>query len=123
MPSDTSDRAVSLRPPRLVLLALFWATAVVVGVFALVPATVHLPTTGWDKSNHALAFASLAALGAMCWPQRRLQVLVALAAYGGAIEIAQLFTDTRSADWLDWFTDLVGLVMGSMAHALLARQR
>lgn len=123
MPSETSDRTISLRPSRLVLLVLFWTTAVVVGVFALVPATVHLPTTGWDKSNHALAFATLAVLGVMCWPQRRLQVLAALAAYGGAIEIAQLFTETRSGEWLDWFTDLVGLAVGSMAHALVARER
>src|SRR5262249_34376643 len=94
MPSDRSY-SFTLRPPRAVLLALFWTAAVTVGAFALMPITIHLPSTGWDKANHALAFAILAWLGVPCWPQRRAQVLVALAAYGGAIEIAQLFTDTH----------------------------
>jgi VanZ family protein len=92
------------------LLAAFWAACISVGILALLPQSVRTPTTGWDKSNHALAFAALAYLGALCWPARVLALLAALAAYGGAIEIAQTFTETRFGEWIDWFADIVGLL-------------
>lgn len=101
------------RLPRPVLLAVFWIVAVAVGVLALLPATMPLPTTGWDKANHGLAFTVLGLLGATCWPVSRTRVLLALAAYGGAIEIAQTFTATRSGEWLDWLADLVGLALAA----------
>jgi VanZ family protein len=106
--------------PRPFLLVAFWVTAVAVAVLALVPATLPLPTTGWDKANHALAFAVLGWLGIACWPRAWARVLVALAAYGGAIEIAQTFTETRMGEWADWGADLVGLaiVAGLQARAV-----
>lgn len=73
-----------------------------------------LPTTGWDKSNHALAFAALGLLGCACWPASAVRVLVALAAYGGAIEIAQTFTETRMGEWIDWGADVVGLALAAL---------
>ena len=65
-------------------------------------------STGWDKANHALAFAVLGLLGCACWPHAAARVLIALAAYGGAIEIAQTFTETRMGEWTDWFADIAG---------------
>jgi VanZ family protein len=106
--------ALFARIPRRLLLAAFWIAVVVVGVLALVPITTHMPTTGWDKSNHALAFVVLGVLGAACWPTAALRAWVALAAYGGAIEIAQTFTETRSGDWHDWLADVVGLVVAAL---------
>jgi LPXTG-motif cell wall-anchored protein len=107
------------RIPRPVVLAAFWAATVAVGVLALLPAAVPLPTTGWDKSNHALAFAVLGLLGAAAWPASAGRVWLALAAYGGAIEIAQTFTETRMGEWIDWAADLIGLAMA----AVVARKR
>ena len=106
------------RIPRRLLVAAFWVTTIAVGVLALLPATMPLPTTGWDKSNHVLAFGTLGLLGAVCWPQSAARVWVALAAYGGAIEIAQTFTATRSGEWLDWCADLVGLAVAVLACKL-----
>jgi VanZ family protein len=103
------------------LLAAFWTTAIAVGVLALLPATMPLPTTGWDKSNHGLAFAFLGYLGATCWPANATRVLVALAAYGGAIEIAQTFTETRMGEWADWAADLIGLATVAVWFALVPR--
>jgi VanZ family protein len=104
------------------VLGAFWLAALAVGVLALVPATAPLPSTGWDKSNHALAFAVLAWLGFRCWPSCFARVLIGLAAYGGAIEIAQAtLTTTRMGEWSDWAADVVGLFL---AAAVIAwRQR
>lgn len=82
---------------------------------ALVPAPPRTLTTGWDKSNHALAFASLAfaAVWAL-WQQPRHwpRLVLALVAYGIAIEIAQSFLPPREADWHDVVADSVGIALG-----------
>lgn len=94
------------------LLLIFWLAVVAVGVFSLAPDTSRMPTTGWDKSNHALAFLVLGYLGSLCWPAVAPRVVVALAAYGAAIEVAQAtLTTTHVGDWKDWVADLVGLLL------------
>lgn len=80
------------------------------------PPKVH---TGWDKANHALAFAALAfsAVWAL-WPRPRqwlLWLAPALLAYGGFIEIAQSFTPQRQADWADLLADSIGIALGLLA--------
>ncbi len=91
---------------------------------ALVPAPPKLMTTGWDKSNHLLAFASLAFASAWArWPQpRKWPVLFAVVlAYGGAIEIAQSFLPPREADVLDLLADSLGILLGLLAAWPIAR--
>jgi VanZ family protein len=103
-----------------------WAFAVglvVVMVLALAPPRFPMPTTGWDKANHAFAFAVLTMLGLASYPQRKAAVLAGLLAYGGAIELLQGLTDYRTAEWLDWAADSVGLAMGSMLTRLSPRRR
>jgi VanZ family protein len=107
----------SVRLPRLLLVSLFWTACLAVGVLALLPATLPLPSTGWDKANHGLAFGALGLLGARCWPQARAVVLLGLVAYGGAIEVAQSFTPTREGEWLDWVADATGLLMAAVLWA------
>ena len=99
------------RIPRKLLVASFWLACIVIAVLALLPATMPLPSTGWDKSNHALAFVALAWLGCACWPAVTWRVIAGLAVYGGAIEIAQTFTETRMGEWADWIADLAGLAL------------
>ena len=105
--------------PRSLLVGLFWAGCLAVGVLALLPATLPLPSTGWDKANHGLAFMALGLLGARCWPRGRTQVLLALAAYGGAIELAQTLTATRTGEWSDWLADSTGLAIAAVLWAKL----
>ena len=69
-------------------------------------------TSGWDKSNHFLAFAVMAWLGCKAFPQRVATILLSLLAYGALIEILQSFTPTRSAEWLDLFADSLGILVG-----------
>jgi VanZ family protein len=94
-----------------------WAFAVclvVVMTLALIPPQAHMPTTGWDKANHALAFTVLAILGCASYPQRT-AVFLGLLAYGGLIEVLQGLTGTHSAEWLDVAADAVGLLFGWVA--------
>lgn len=82
---------------------------------ALVPDPPKGVSTGWDKSNHMLAFASLAFTCVWAlWPTPRQWWLIvaALLAYGVGIEIAQSFLPPRSADALDVLADGIGIGVG-----------
>ena len=88
-------------------------------VLSLAPASASLPTTGWDKANHALGFAVLGLLGQWAWPGRTAIVLTALLAYGGLIELLQSFTPDRVAEAADLLADWVGLLLGAGLAFLL----
>ncbi len=107
--------APAQRPLWRVLLA---ALLVAITWLALVPAPPQVVSTGWDKSNHALAFASLAFAGVWAWCPRPRQwgwLAVALLAYGGAIEIVQSMMPPRTGDALDLLADGCGIVLGLLA--------
>jgi len=97
------------------LLALMLA---VITWLALSPAPPRTVDTGWDKANHALAFASLAfsAVWAL-WqrPRQWIWLVLALLAYGVFIEIAQSFLPPREADWHDVVADGIGIAIGLLA--------
>jgi len=109
------------RMPRWLALAAFWAAFAGIGVLSLLPPELPLPSTGWDKANHALAFMTLALLAAACWPARRMQVLLGLAAYGAAIEVAQSLTGIRIGEWVDWAADVAGLALALPAWTRVPR--
>lgn len=90
----------------------FWLCMAAVLALCLMPPAQHLPSTGWDKANHALAFAVLAVLGLLAHPARTARVLLGLLAFGAAIEVLQSLTGYRTAEWLDWVADAAGLLAG-----------
>ncbi|MGJ7575232.1 VanZ family protein [Variovorax sp. RB2P76] len=90
-------------------------------VLCLVHVPPQVPNTGWDKSNHALAFAVLAFFGNRAWPGRSVLVLLGLLAYGGLIEVLQSFTPSRFAEWSDLLADGVGLLLGEAVARLVWR--
>lgn len=99
----------------------FWLCLLAVLVMALMRPVQFMPTTGWDKSNHVLAFAVLAVLGCLSYPGRAARVVLGIFAYGAFIEVLQSFTSYRSADLVDLFADTVGLGIGWQLVALLKR--
>jgi VanZ family protein len=113
----------STRVWRVVLVGL----VVLVGCLALVPVPPHAMTTGWDKLNHASAFAALALAARLAFPARTRDAWAtasALLAYGALIEIAQLFVPGRAAEWADLLGDAVGVATGmALAAWLLLRLR
>ncbi len=93
-------------------LCAFFACALAVLVLALMPAPPVIVTTGWDKSNHLLAFTVMTWLGCKAFPHRMAYVMLGLLAYGSLIEMLQSFTPNRSAEWLDLFCDCLGILVG-----------
>ena len=109
----------------LVWRACFWMCVVAVLVLSLMPPTPHMPSTGWDKANHALAFAVLAWLGCSAWPGRTTLVLLGLLAFGVLIERLQSLTPYRVAEWADLLADVLGLALGwgAWVVSVAARRR
>lgn len=91
---------------------LFSICALAVLVLSLLPPDMAQPTTGWDKTNHLLAFGTLAVLGLRAWPGRIWQLALALTAYGAAIKILQSLTPYRTSSWADLLVDVLGIAIG-----------
>ena len=100
--------------------------AAIITVLALMPAPPHDLDLGWDKLNHTTAFAALAVCAVFGWRSERaaaLAVLLALLAFGGAIELLQLQVPNRSAEWADLGADAIGIGLGALLAALWLRRR
>jgi VanZ family protein len=110
--------------PWRLLLALLVVT---VAVLALTPIPPQAPHFSWDKLNHTLAFAALGFCAVMAQrggSRRQLAlVLAALLAYGGLIELVQLFVPNREAEWGDWLGDAIGIGIGWLLAATWLRLR
>lgn len=103
-----------------------WAFSLCLAVvlaLALMPPQTLVPPTGWDKANHAMAFAVLAMLGCLSYPGRHALILLGLLAYGAVIELLQGLTGYRSAETLDVLADGVGLLVGWTSMRLSAHVR
>ncbi|MEO7152920.1 MAG: VanZ family protein [Burkholderiaceae bacterium] len=103
---------------------LVWRVALLLlmGVIAWLALTPKPPPgadLGWDKLNHACAFATLAAAGWFSVRARnaRAWLLCGLLIYGGLIEIAQTQVPGRSGEWADLLADAVGLALGALLAA------
>ncbi|MDR2852218.1 MAG: polysaccharide biosynthesis protein [Burkholderiaceae bacterium] len=82
---------------------------------ALMPALPPgIPDTGWDKTNHLLAFLVLGLLGRAAYRQHLRAVFVGLCVYGGLIEILQSLTAARQSEWGDLLADLLGLGLAAL---------
>ena len=99
-------------PMSVIARALFWVLCVVVVTGALIPQDTLTTTFALsDKIVHTGAFLVLSTLGLSGYPSR-MTVILSLVALGGAIEIAQSFTTTRSHEWLDFLADGLGVLLG-----------
>jgi VanZ family protein len=92
--------------------AAFWVLAAAVLCLALAPASDAMPGTGWDKSNHLIAFAMLTVSGLRAYPSRVAAVVAGVLVYGGLIELVQSLTPYRTGEWSDLFVDGIGILAG-----------
>lgn len=88
-------------------------------VLALLPDPDPRLSTGWDKGNHLLAFATLAFLGCAALEGGWLVVFIGLIVYGVLIEVLQGLTGYRFAEWADVLADGLGILVGLGLYALL----
>jgi VanZ family protein len=101
--------------------------ALLVGIVSYLALTPNPPAGvdfGWDKLNHALAFAALAFTAHLGYPssrRTRLLWLIALLAFGGLIELLQWFVPGRSSEWGDLLADSIGIACGALIAAWLLR--
>ncbi len=96
--------------PKLLRLV-FWLSLAALTIASLVPVELLPPQAAsvWDKAQHALGFAWLAALGLACYPRAPALVAGGLLVWGGAIELMQWGTGWRYGEWVDWLADAVGI--------------
>lgn len=85
----------------------FWLALGIAAVMALVPHPPLIPGQPSDKLQHIIAFATLAALSRMAFPQTSaLRIGLWLCAFGGVIELVQAIPVlSRDADIRDWIAD------------------
>jgi VanZ family protein len=87
-----------------------------INILALSPAP-YLPPLDifnwWDKAQHAIAFALLAVLAVLAYPEAsRLRIAFLLIGQGVLIELLQYLGGYRFGDWQDAVADGVGVLVG-----------
>ena len=71
---------------------------------------------------HFLSFLVLAFLSLVVrWPLPRWGIALLLVVYAGATEMAQSFTVSRAAEWVDWLQDIAGVAVGALSCWILTR--
>lgn len=123
--NNINQRAVTPRPG--LWRAAFWGAALFALVMASLPQPPLLPGTPSDKIQHIIAFVTLSGLAAFAYPAARVLVIfLALAGFGGAIELVQAIPALhRDASLLDWIADTasVGITLAAVAALRLVRSR
>lgn len=102
-------------------IAVFALLIAVVAWLAVSPAPPRGADLGWDKANHALAFAVMFVSGRLAWPRRPWSVALGLLGYGVLVELVQSQVPNRSADALDVIADAAGIALGALVATLLLR--
>ena len=96
--------------------ALFWVCFLAINILALSPAPYLPPLeifNWWDKAQHAIAFAVLAVLAVLAYPEAsRLRIALLLMGQGVLIEVLQYYGGYRFGDWQDAVADGVGVLVG-----------
>jgi VanZ family protein len=104
--------------------ALLMLLIVAICYLSLTPKPPESIDFGWDKLDHVLAFTALAfsaSLGYRASHGTRLPLLCALLAFGGLIEVFQLFVPGRSSEWGDLLADSIGIACGAVIAAYVLR--
>ena len=94
-------------------LALFALTIVFVTYMALNPQPPATPLDRYgDKTQHMCAFATLAVLARLAFPQAgKWRIVERLSFYGALIEVFQNIPSLhRTCDWADWTADTIALI-------------
>lgn len=99
--------------------------AIVIAYLSLVPVEESPAPKWWDKLNHFIAYAGLAApLALALHPRRWVWALLAAGAYGIALEFAQAFGEAaRQGSAFDAVANFLGALLGAGFIRLAAIRR
>jgi len=100
---------LAVLPARLLLILLL-----IIATYGFLKDTSGIPNN-WmpnDKVMHVLVFFALMVSYLQAFASTRLIGIVALAAYGALIEVAQATFTNRMGDPLDWLADVAGIGIG-----------
>ncbi|MGE5864555.1 MAG: VanZ family protein [Rhizobacter sp.] len=117
-PDRTIPSRAAVRGWRLLFAALLLA---VLGL-ALAPQPPQALSGGWDKLNHAAAFAALAFSGRFAFrggTAAWAALGAGLLALGIGIEVGQAFVPGRQCEWADLLADALGVAAGLAAAGAL----
>ena len=102
----------------------FWVMCLGIFILAILPNNSSLHTfPEADKVLHAIAFAGLSFIGCLAYPVRIFGLAIFLVFLGGAIEVAQGYTPSRSRELFDLLADLIGISLGMLAHRFFETRR
>ncbi|MEA3159722.1 MAG: hypothetical protein QOD95_1270 [Gammaproteobacteria bacterium] len=99
----------------------FFAALIFTFYSAVMPPSLVLHLTAWDKATHFIAFYVLTGLAVAAFPKQNLFVVAALlSAFGALIEIVQgLPMVRRDKDFWDWVADTLA-ICSALAPMLLS---
>lgn len=92
----------------------FAATVLTIAVLSLLPERLMPSVALSDNTEHMLAYTVLTALGLLTYRgiKGAAIVIAGAIALGGALELAQLLTPSRSAELGEFLFDCVGVMVG-----------
>lgn len=99
----------------------FWGGVGIITVASVLPGETMPPIDLWDKAQHAVTYAAVAALGGAGFGAARARWLAALGlvTLGGLLEVAQIYVPGRSGDFGDGVANAIGVVAGIVAAGWL----
>lgn len=100
---------------RKVATSVFVSAVLTVAVTLLTPASALPQTDIWDKLEHAGAFAGLAFLGFVAFPERTnvWRLVLGLVAFGSVCELLQMFVPGRDSSLEDAIANALGVLFTS----------
>ena len=101
----------------------YWITGLILAAITILSLTPlpQLPEfPGSDKTHHVIAYAALMVPAFLANKAIRFYLLFAFCLWGGAIELIQPQIN-RYGEWLDFFANGLGLLIGAGLGMLLAR--
>ncbi|HEV2532606.1 VanZ family protein [Phenylobacterium sp.] len=112
------------RLPLALRLGLYGLATAILLYMCLAPST-SLPNSHlWDKAEHAIAWAVLAAVGLVLFPGQPAAILVFTLTFGIAVEVLQgALPFGRDMDWKDWVADCVGVAAAFAVWFAICRLR
>ncbi|WP_392340832.1 VanZ family protein [Moritella marina] len=100
---------------------LFVIVTVAICLLAFAKPSSDIPSLGYDKLNHFIAFATLALLFDYSFPNRTVTLFMTLLSFGIFIELIQGLIPSRDTSHWDIVADLVGITSYLLLQPLRAK--